>query len=42
LKMVSQAAAEQAFPIVGSSYAGWFQFQPLLSRIAKDQPDLFD
>jgi len=42
LKMVSKAAAEQAFPIVGSSYAGWFQFQPLLARIFKDQPDLFD
>ena len=42
LKMVSKAAAEQAFPIVGSSYAGWFQFQPLLARISKDQPDLFD
>lgn len=41
LKMVSKAAAEQAFPIVGSSYAGWFQFQPLLARISKDQPDLF-
>ena len=42
LKMVSKAAAEQASPIVGSSYAGWFQFQPLLARISKDQPDLFD
>ena len=42
LKMVSKAAAEQAFPIVGSSYAGWFQFQPLLARISKDQPDLYD
>jgi ribulose-5-phosphate 4-epimerase/fuculose-1-phosphate aldolase len=42
LKMVNKAAAEQAYPIVGSSYAGWFQFQPLLARISKDQPDLFD
>jgi ribulose-5-phosphate 4-epimerase/fuculose-1-phosphate aldolase len=42
LKMVSKAAADQAYPIVGSSYAGWFQFQPLLARISKDQPDLFD
>ena len=42
LKMVIKAAADQASPIVGSSYAGWFQFQPLLARISKDQPDLFD
>ena len=42
LKMVSKAAAEQAHPIVGSSYSGWFQFQPLLARISKDQPDLYD
>ena len=39
LKMVTQAAAEQAYPIVGSSYAGWFQFQPLYARIVKEQPD---
>jgi ribulose-5-phosphate 4-epimerase/fuculose-1-phosphate aldolase len=27
---------------VGSHLAGWFQFQPLWSMIARDQPDLFE
>lgn len=27
---------------VGSAVAGWFQFQPLYARIAKEQPDLFE
>jgi ribulose-5-phosphate 4-epimerase/fuculose-1-phosphate aldolase len=27
---------------VGSTIAGWFQFQPLWDRITKEQPDLFD
>ncbi|MDX2031963.1 MAG: class II aldolase/adducin family protein [Blastocatellia bacterium] len=27
---------------VGSNLAGWFQFQPLYSRITREQPDLFD
>jgi len=27
---------------VGSSYAGWFQFQPLWSKIACEEPDLFE
>ena len=27
---------------VGGSYAGWFQFQPMLAMITKEQPDLFD
>jgi ribulose-5-phosphate 4-epimerase/fuculose-1-phosphate aldolase len=27
---------------LGSHGAGWFQFQPLWARIAKEQPDLFD
>ena len=26
---------------VGGSYAGWFQFQPMLAMITKEQPDLF-
>lgn len=28
--------------INGSSFAGWFQFQPLWDRIVKEQPDLLD
>lgn len=27
---------------VGSHMAGWFSFQPLFARIAREQPDLFD
>jgi ribulose-5-phosphate 4-epimerase/fuculose-1-phosphate aldolase len=27
---------------VGSTIAGWFQFQPLYARITKEQPDLFE
>lgn len=27
---------------VGSTLAGWFQFQPLYARITKEQPDLLD
>lgn len=27
---------------VGSTLAGWFQFQPLFARITREQPDLFE
>jgi hypothetical protein len=27
---------------VGNHLAGWFQFQPLLARIIRDEPDLLD
>ena len=27
---------------VGSSQAGWFQFQPLYARIVAEQPDFLD
>jgi hypothetical protein len=39
LVQISQASAEQASAIVGSAFAGWFQFQPLYARILKEQPD---
>lgn len=39
---IKQAAAEQAYSIVGSAYAGWFSFQPLYARILKEQPDFLD
>ena len=41
-KYISDAAARQAFAIVGNSYSGWFQFQPLYARILKEQPDLLE
>jgi ribulose-5-phosphate 4-epimerase/fuculose-1-phosphate aldolase len=39
---VSEAAAKQAFGIVGNPFSGWFQFQPLYARIVKEQPDLLE
>ncbi|AGH84136.1 MULTISPECIES: class II aldolase/adducin family protein [Ralstonia solanacearum species complex] len=42
LRLISEAAARQAYSIVGTAQAGWFQFQPLYARIVKEQPDLLD
>ena len=42
LKLISPQAAAQAYKITGSSFAGWFQFQPLYARIVKEQPDLLE
>ena len=42
LKTISPEMAQQAYDIVGSPYAGWFQFQPLYARILKEQPDFLD
>ena len=42
LKRISEASAQQSYAIVGSAFAGWFQFQPLYARIVKEQPDLLD
>ena len=39
---IDEASAKQSFAIVGSPFAGWFQFQPLYARIVKEQPDLLD
>src|ERR1700720_393313 len=36
----SQAVATRGQ--VGTHFAGWFQFQPLLARILRDEPDLLD
>ena len=42
LKTIAPASAQQSYDIVGSPYAGWFQFQPLYARILKEQPDFLD
>ena len=34
--------AKRTMGQVGSHAAGWFSFQPLLARISREQPDLFD
>ena len=36
---ISDGSAQQAYSIVGSSFAGWFQFNALYERIKKEQPD---
>ncbi len=41
-RAIGDESARQSFGIVGSPYAGWFQFQPLYARIVKEQPDLLD
>ena len=41
-KLISPAAADQAAMITGNPLAGWFQFQPLYSRIVREQPDLLE
>jgi ribulose-5-phosphate 4-epimerase/fuculose-1-phosphate aldolase len=40
--LISHQHAELARQQIGSNVAGWFQFQPLYARIAKEQPDLFE
>jgi ribulose-5-phosphate 4-epimerase/fuculose-1-phosphate aldolase len=39
---VTAEAARQTYKVVGTPFAGWFQFQPLYARIVKEQPDLLD
>lgn len=42
LKLISESSAQQAFNVLGSPGAGWFQFQPLYWKIVKEQPDLLN
>ena len=42
LVQVSPESAQQTYALTGSSFAGWFQFQPLYARILKEQPDFLD
>ncbi|WP_257351621.1 class II aldolase/adducin family protein [Pseudalkalibacillus decolorationis] len=41
-RLISDEGAKSAASEVGTSVAGWFQFQPLWDRIVKEQPDLLD
>jgi len=41
-KLIRAESARQAFELIGTPNAGWFQFQPLFARIVKEQPDLLD
>lgn len=42
LKQISHEAALQAYNIIGTPFAGWFQFQMLYERIKKEQPDFLN
>jgi ribulose-5-phosphate 4-epimerase/fuculose-1-phosphate aldolase len=42
LRLIEHENAKLTSQQVGSALAGWFQFQPLYARIAKEQPDLFE
>jgi ribulose-5-phosphate 4-epimerase/fuculose-1-phosphate aldolase len=39
---IEHAAALATREQIGSHLAGWFQFQPLLARITRDEPDLLE
>ena len=41
-RAIGPVSAKQSYGIVGTPFAGWFQFQPLYARIVKEQPDLLD
>lgn len=40
--IIDNESASNTYNTVGTSSAGWFQFQPLWNRIVKEQPDLLD
>ncbi len=40
--LISPESAKLTSQQVGSTTAGWFQFQPLWNRITREQPDLFE
>lgn len=42
LRIITAQSAQQAFNLLGSPRAGWFQFQTLFSKIVKEQPDLLN
>jgi ribulose-5-phosphate 4-epimerase/fuculose-1-phosphate aldolase len=40
--VIDDKNAALTYAQIGNHQAGWFQFQPLYARIAREQPDLFD
>lgn len=42
LRLIPEDAARQAYGILGSAAAGWFQFQTLYAKIVKEQPDFLN
>ncbi|HTM49876.1 MAG TPA: class II aldolase/adducin family protein [Bryobacteraceae bacterium] len=41
-QQITPESARNTRAHLGTSQAGWFQFQPLWARITREQPDLFD
>ena len=42
LRTIPEEACKQAYGVVGAPYSGWFQFQLLYARAAKEQPDFLE
>jgi ribulose-5-phosphate 4-epimerase/fuculose-1-phosphate aldolase len=42
LRQVPEESSRQAFSVTGTPFAGWFQFQMLYARIAREQPDFLE
>lgn len=40
--LIDDDVARTTYGSVGSSFAGWFSFQPLYRVVVRDEPDLFD
>ena len=40
--LIDDDVARTTYGSVGSSFAGWFSFQPLYPVVVRDEPDLFD
>ena len=40
--LIDPETAQRTAAQVGSHQSGWFSFQPLFQRVAREQPDLFD
>jgi ribulose-5-phosphate 4-epimerase/fuculose-1-phosphate aldolase len=42
MNFISNESAVQTYNVIGTPYAGWFQFMMLYNRIKKEQPDFLD
>ena len=40
--LINPESSQATYDTVGSELAGWFNYQPLLSVISAEQPDMFD
>jgi ribulose-5-phosphate 4-epimerase/fuculose-1-phosphate aldolase len=42
LRTIPEESCKQAYSVIGVPFSGWFQFQLLYARAAKEQPDFLD